>query len=59
MLFTVAQARAMSPLADTVKYSTQKIIDARTLVETALEDACGVAFVPRYRREVSPRVRQP
>lgn len=51
VLFTVAQARAVNPLADTVKYPPQKIIEARTLVETALEDACGVAFVPRYRRE--------
>ena len=50
-LFTIAQARASTPLNDTVKFSTQQIIDARTLVETALEDACGVAFVPRYRRE--------
>lgn len=50
-LFTVAQARASAPLSDTDKFSTQQIIDARTLVETALEDACGVAFVPRYRRE--------
>ncbi len=50
-LFTIAQARALAPLSDTVKYPTQAIVDARTMVETALEDACGVAFVPRYRRE--------
>ena len=50
-LFTIAQARALKPLDDTVKYSAQAIIDARTLAETALEDACGVAFVPRYKRE--------
>jgi hypothetical protein len=47
-LFTVAQAKALSGLASK---TTQQIIDARTLVETALEDACGVAFVPRYQRE--------
>ena len=52
-LFMVAQARASTPLNDTGKFSTQQIIDARTLVETALEDACGVAFVPRYRREAA------
>jgi hypothetical protein len=51
-LFTIAQARSLNPLSDPTKYPTQAIIDARTLVETALEDACGVAFVPRYRREV-------
>ena len=50
-LFTVAQARALNPLSDTVRYTTQRVLDARTMVETALEDACGVAFVPRYRRE--------
>jgi len=51
-LFTIAQARSLNPLSDPTKYPTQAIIDARTLVETALEDACGVAFVPRYRREL-------
>lgn len=51
-LFTLAQARATAPLGDTAKYSDAKIIDARTMVESALEDACGVAFCPRYRREV-------
>jgi len=52
VLFTVAQARALKPLNDTAKYSTADILDARTMVETALEDACGVAFVPRYDRRV-------
>jgi hypothetical protein len=50
-LFSIAQARALDPLGDTARYTTQMITDARTLAETALEDACGVAFVPRYRRE--------
>ncbi|HVE27286.1 MAG TPA: hypothetical protein VNC22_17895 [Sporichthya sp.] len=50
-LFTIAQARALNPLNNTTTYTTQQIIDARTMVETALEDACQVAFVPRYRRE--------
>lgn len=49
-LFTIAQARALKPL-EQVAYTAQRIVDARTLAETALEDACGVAFVPRYKRE--------
>lgn len=52
VLFTLAQARALSPLGSTTAYPTATIVEARTMVETALEDACGVAFVPRYRREV-------
>jgi hypothetical protein len=48
-LFSVAQARALKPLNDTTRYPTQAIIDARTLAESALEDACDVAFVPRAR----------
>jgi hypothetical protein len=51
-LFTIAQARALSPLNDTTKYPTAAIVDARTMVESSLEDACGVAFVPRYDRRV-------
>lgn len=50
-LFTVADARRLKPLQDTVKYPADRIIEARTLAETALEDLCGVAFVPRYTRE--------
>lgn len=48
VLFTINQARALSALASTTTYPTAKIIEARTMVETALEDACEVAFVPRY-----------
>lgn len=51
VLFTIAQARAVSPLNDTSTYTTARIVEARTMVETALEDACGVAFVPRYKRQ--------
>jgi hypothetical protein len=47
-LFTIADARATPPLESTTTYPTDKIVRTRTLVETALEDACGVAFVPRY-----------
>ncbi len=50
--FTVAQARATDPLNNTVKYPTQAVIDARTFVETELENTCGVAFVPRYGRKI-------
>lgn len=32
-------------------YTTAQMVAVRTLVEQALEDACAVAFVPRYRRE--------
>lgn len=50
-LFTIAQARTVKPLDNTTLYTVAKIAEARTLAEQALEDACGVAFVPRYRRE--------
>lgn len=50
-LFSIAQARAVRPLDNAVTYTTAAIVETRTLVEQALEDACGVAFVPRYRRE--------
>lgn len=48
VLFTLAQARALKPLDSLTAYTTAQISEARTMVETALEDACGVAFVPRY-----------
>lgn len=50
-LFTIAEARAIPPLNNTTAYPEATIVDMRTLVEQALEDACGVAFVPRYTRE--------
>ncbi len=49
-LFSISEARALKPL-DNTQYTIAQIINTRTLVEEALEDACGVAFVPRYRRE--------
>jgi hypothetical protein len=52
VLFTLAQARAMLPLNNTVTYTSAMVLEARTMVESALEDACGVAFVPRYDRRV-------
>ncbi|MES2867629.1 MAG: hypothetical protein V4703_12875 [Actinomycetota bacterium] len=48
VLFTIAQARAISALASTVTYPTAVIVAARTRVETMLEHECGVAFVARY-----------
>ncbi len=44
-LFTVAQAKAIPGLTT---QSSANIVEARTMVETALEDACARAFVPRY-----------
>ena len=58
-LFSVADARAISPLNNTTTYPTAKIVAVRTLVEEAIEDACGVAFVPRYRRETLSGLGEP
>ena len=46
-LFSIAQALATSGLGGKTE---EDIRGVRTLVETALEQACGVAFVPRYSR---------
>lgn len=51
VLFTVAEARAISALSNTSTYPTAAIVKARTTVESRMEKACSVAFVPRYRRE--------
>jgi hypothetical protein len=50
-LFSISDARAIAPLNNAVTYSTESIADMRTTVETAIENACGVAFVPRYTHE--------
>lgn len=50
-LFSIAQARLMSPLQDTATYPTEQLLLYRVMAETALEDICGVSFVPRYTRE--------
>lgn len=52
-LFTVGRARKRSPLQDTNTYPTDQVIFYRTLAEMAIEDICGVAFVPRYSRHVA------
>lgn len=50
-LFDIASMRKKSPLQDTTAYPTSQLLAYRMLAETALEDICGVAFVPRYTRE--------
>lgn len=47
-LFTIADARSLPALANPTTYPDANIRAARTLAEQALEDACGVAFVPRF-----------
>lgn len=47
--FTIADARA-NGLADTVAYTVGDIVSARTAAEQAIEEECGLAFVPRYDR---------
>lgn len=50
--FEVADARADGPPLDSAtKYPAARIIAAREAAEDAIEQACGCAFVPRYRRE--------
>lgn len=51
-LFGLSDARGLKPLDNTTSYPAASVVAARTLAEMALEDACGVAFVPRYAREV-------
>jgi hypothetical protein len=51
-LFSIADFRALGTgYANTTNYPTATVVDMRTTVEQALEDACGVAFVPRYELE--------
>lgn len=50
-LFTLAEIRALTPIDSTVNYLTADILDVRTAVEQAIEQACGVAFVNRYALE--------
>lgn len=50
-LFTIAEARALTPLNNATAYTSAAIAAMRTRVEQSIEDSCGVAFVPRYMRE--------
>lgn len=54
LLFTVAQARAFGDkaLAKTGAYPAADIEAARARITDTLQSICGVAFVPRYTREV-------
>lgn len=61
-LFTLADARARSPMNDASAWPTALVYSLRTQVEDDLERACGVAFVPRYSLEThanpwGPRLR--
>jgi hypothetical protein len=51
-LFTISELQAQLT-SDQVSgsYTVEQIVATRTLVEDALEDACGVAFVPRLTTE--------
>lgn len=50
--FSVSEARSFDggALTDESAYPLQSIVDAREQVESEIEDACGVAFVPRGAR---------
>lgn len=50
-LFTIGDARALTALQSASTYPDAAILAMRTVAEQAIEDACGIAFVPRYRRE--------
>jgi hypothetical protein len=51
-MFTIAEFRALgSAYASTTNYPSSRISEVRTEVEQELEAACGIPFVPRYRRE--------
>lgn len=50
--FTLAELRASDPvLADVTKYPDAALGRVRSLAQESLEDACGVAFVPRSSTE--------
>jgi hypothetical protein len=50
-LFALGDLRAVKPLEDESRYPADVLIDTRSTVEDALENACGCSFVPRYRVE--------
>lgn len=49
-LFGLAEARAMPPVLDSVKYPTATLAAKRITVERECEEICGQAFVPRFGR---------
>lgn len=50
-LCTLSELRATAPLTNVTLYPSADLAWGRTVAEAALEDACGVAFVPRYGRD--------
>lgn len=50
-LFGLAEARALPPVLDAVRFPTGMIAATRVAVEQECEKICGRAFVPRFRRE--------
>lgn len=50
-IFSIADARRVRPFSSEEAWPEPLLRDMRVLVEQALEDACGRAFVPRYARE--------
>jgi hypothetical protein len=50
-LFSISDLRASLSLPNTTTTTTADLIEMRTTVEQAIEQACGCAFVPRYFEE--------
>jgi hypothetical protein len=50
-LFSISDLRASLSLPNTTTTATADLIEMRTTVEQAIEQACGCAFVPRYFEE--------
>lgn len=53
-LFGIAEARAMPPVLDAVKYTTARLAQKRISVEQECEAICRQAFVPRFARVAVP-----
>lgn len=49
--FTIADARRLKTLENTERFPAADILFARDVAADALENACGVAFLPRFRRQ--------
>lgn len=53
-IFGLAEARAMPPVLDSLKYPTAMLARKRISVEQECEAICGQAFVPRFARVSVP-----
>lgn len=51
---TLMQIRQLPDLSDQAKFTTDKLEQARMWWEDLSEEYCGVAFVPRYAKDVFP-----